>query len=737
MAVVARPRLETMLDRALGHRLALVIADAGFGKTTLLTSWSAGINAVVHDVTSADDDLSRFARNIVDALSLRVPGLSRELTGAIDGGRASADSGEQRARPEAMAELLGSALEQHLLRDIVLVLDNAHLLADRSSVRLLSAMIRHAPPLLHIVLAGRSMPPIPVDRLRDRGELVELHGADLDFTSAEVGELLASVLGMDAAGLAEPIHDVTAGWPAAVRMAIEALNGITVERRAGYVGGLAGEHGLITRLAGRIYQREPPESKRLLAIVALFDEVTVDLLEAIGIQAAEPIAAMVRRGLFLEPGASGDGWYRLHSIAGEAVGRQAPLREHEATQLRVAAATWFAARNLPHAALRALMTAEQHGEVLALLARTGPHLIAHGRADDVVDAIASLPGSMRDESLERLAGEAFQLRGEWERALDCYARAAPEDGSLDAGLAWRMGLIQYLRGELEEALMIYRRGRTETRPTRDTALLLAWTASAYWMRGEAEACGRLAVRAMRVATETDDAQALASAHTVLAMLAALEGDRRANDAHYLKALQHAERAGDVLQMVRIRNNRGSRHLEEGAYLEALAELDIAIRLADISGFAAFGALALCNRGEARVGLGRLEEAQGDYLASIAAFDSLDSGLVANPMERLGSLYHLRGELAAAKDIFERALRRAEVPGDVQAMIPALVGLARLLAAEDPARAGALADRAVAIGTGIELAAAFLAAGWVALARGDRSAARQHAGTAADIARSRR
>lgn len=726
-----------MLDLALGHRLALVVADAGFGKTTLLTSWSSGINAVLHDVSQADADLSRFAKNVVDALRLRVPELSQDLAGAVDSGHPPDTSGEQRARPDAIAEMLGGALERHLRRDAVLVLDNAHLLSDGASLRFLAGLIRNAPPLLHLVVASRTALPVPVDRLRDRGEVLEIHGADLDFVAEEVADLLTAVLGAGAADLAEAVHQATAGWPSAVRLATEALRDVPAAKRAAYVAGLAGEHGRITELAGTIYRNEPPEAKRLLAVVALFDEVTVALLEGLGIDAAEPVSALLRRGLFLEPGSSGSGWFRLHAIAGDAVARHGPLPEAEACRLRVAAAKWFAANNLPYAALRALGDAGQHADVAELLVRSGQQLMNHGHADAVVLAVASLPPGMRDAALERLAGEAYQLRGEWDQALACYARAAPAEGSLDAGLAWRMGLIRYLRGELVEANEIYLRASIDDRPTRDVALLLAWQASGYWMRGDGESCGRLVVQAMRAATEVDDPQALAAAHTVLAMLAALEGDRRANDAHYLKALQYAERAGDILQMVRIHNNRGSRHLEEGSYLEALAELDIAIRLADLSGFAAFGALALCNRGEAQLGLGRLEEAQGDFIASVSAFERLGSGLVANPLEKLATLHYLRGELAAARDAFERAAKQAEDEGDVQALVPALVGLALLLAAEDVELATELAERAVAVGTGIDLARAVLAAGSVALAAGDRASAVEHAQRAASIAADRR
>src|SRR4030095_3138683 len=115
-------------------------------------------------------------------------------------------------------------------------------------------------------------------------------------------------------------------------------------------------------------------------------------------------------------------------------------------------------------------------------------------------------------------------------------------------------------------------------------------------------------RSSDLATACGDDRALAAAHTAMAMLAALEGDRAANDAHYLRALQAAERAGDVLHLARIRANLGSRSTEEGFYREALVELEAAVRLAELSGYAAVLALAQTNRGEAQLGLGRLDEA---------------------------------------------------------------------------------------------------------------------------------
>ncbi|MGH3716765.1 MAG: tetratricopeptide repeat protein, partial [Micromonosporaceae bacterium] len=710
--MLPRRRLEAMLDQALSHRLALVIADAGFGKTTLLATWASGINAVIHDVTPADRDLSRFVRHVVDALRLRVPDLPYVLTTAAEGGHSPDSDTEARDRPDATAELLGRALEQHMLRDAALVLDNVHLLGDGPAARFLAGLVRHAPPLLHMVLASRTPPPMPTDRLRSRGDLVELHGAQLDFTGEEVAELLTAVLGEDAAGLAGTVRAATAGWPAAVRLCVEALRDVPPADHARQVARLAGGHGRITQLAGAVYEQEPDEVKRLLRTIALFDEVTAELLEALGQPAKAQIAVMLRRGLFLEPGTSGPGWYRLHTLTAEVVSRHDPTPDAEATRLRVAAAGWFTTHGLPQAALRSLIAAERYDDVVGVLADSGTPLLNHGHGDQVVRAVTGLPDALRTRAVERLAGEAYQQRGDWEQALKCYARAAPDSGPLDPGLAWRTGLIYYLRGELNAALAAYQRGEVGATPTRDSALLLAWTASCHWMRGEPDTCGRLAAQALRTATAADDAQALAAAHTVLAMLAAYEGDRRANGAHYLKALQYAERAGDVLQLVRIRCNHGSHHVEEGAYLEALAELDIAIRLADLSGFAAFGALAMTNRGEASLGLGRLEEAQRDFEAAVATFEGLGSHLVANALHKLGTLQALRGEAPAARRSFTRAVRYAEQTGDAQTLAPALSGLARLLAEEDPETATELADRAVAAGTGISAVGALLAAAWV-------------------------
>ena len=106
--------------------------------------------------------------------------------------------------------------------------------------------------------------------------------------------------------------------------------------------------------------------------------------------------------------------------------------------------------------------------------------------------------------------------------------------------------------------------------------------------------------------------------------AALDGDRSGNEAHYLRALEYAERAGDLLQRIRIHSNRGSRHYEEGSYQESIEETSEALRLAELTGIVVFRALALLNRGQATFRLGSLDEAMADFEGAREQWQRLQS-----------------------------------------------------------------------------------------------------------------
>jgi ATP/maltotriose-dependent transcriptional regulator MalT/DNA-binding SARP family transcriptional activator len=737
--LLRRERLLERLDEALRRRLTTVVAGAGFGKSTLLSAWAAGVNCAWYGASSDDTSLAAFSRGIADALRLRVPGLPADAAGAVTATAGPGAEQDEPARARGFAAAVCESLQSELRRDLVLIVDDVHEIeAAPGATQVIESLCRQAPDRLHVVLASRSELRFPIERLRGQGHVLELSSGDLAFDVDETRALVTTLAGPEAAEAAVELQRATGGWPAATRLAVEALRGVAHEDRPAALARIRRPEGpLIPYLAAEVFANERPEVETLVTTVAPLERFSAELCEALGVEDASRILpSLARRGLFVELQGNAAGWYALGSPVREfALSRHRPSRA-DVRRVQSIAARWFEEHDEPEEALRCVTAVDDAGEVARILTTSGPALLARGSVDTVLDAVAHLPPDRLSPALEQLAGEAFQVRGEWERALLCFDRAAGSSDSLPPGLAWRMGLLRHLGGRLDEAFSSYDRA-TEEGDRRDVALLLAWRASAHWLRGDREACSADAARAFAVASDAGDAQALAAAHTVFAMLAALDGDRGANDAHYLKALDYAQQAGDVLQLIRVRTNRGSHHVEECAYEEAIAELDLALRLADIAGFAAFRALALNNRGEALAKLGRFDEAVADLEAARNLYQRLGSRMVAYPLEKLGDVYRVRGQLALARAAFEEAVAQSEAAGDLQGLAPSLAGLARTIIADEPEHAARLSERALSLGEGLSHVQVLLSAGWVALARGEREHAADHALQAGATARSRR
>jgi DNA-binding SARP family transcriptional activator len=737
-AWVDRPELLRRLDDVGARQLVTVVAGAGFGKSTLLAAWVARVHAAWYSLAPEDASLPNFLRGLMDALRLRLPNLPDALGTAL--ASSLGPDAEELAPADGFAAALGQALELGLSSDLVLVLDDVHELPTGGpSARLVEGLARHAPARFHLVLSSRAEPPFPIQRLRGRGQVLEVDGGLLALGLEETGELLAAALGPDGRELSEPVHRMTGGWPAAICLAVESLRRQHPRERAASMAGLRRPGGLLFGyLAEEVLAREDPVLRELVRRVAPLRRFTAELCRAIGVDAdAAMLARLARRGLFVQPRSTVDGWFVLNDLVREVVLASMPLEPGELRVLHRRAASWLATGGHLEEALSSVVACDDPPATAAFLVEHGSAMLASGATDGVVAAAAGLPAELRSAAVEQLEGEARQVKGDWQGALECFRRAAGNERLLAPGLAWRTGLIHYMRSELNQALEAFRRARLDGVPDADQALLLAWTATVHFLRNEADACREAAKRALAAAMACGDDRALAAAHTAMAMLAALEGDRAANDAHYLRALQAAERAGDVLHLARIRANLGSRSTEEGSYREALVELEAAVRLAELSGYAAFLALAQTNRGEAQLGLGRLDEAIAELEAATVTYQRMGSHKVAYPLGDLGLVYRERGDLALAKAAYEEAIGFAELSGDLQGLVPALAGLARVLAGDEPERAAELADRALGYGPGMAWVEAQLAAGWVALAAGERERASAAAAAAAAAAGTRR
>lgn len=735
-----RPRLIARLEAAAELRLTTVVAGSGFGKSTLLDSWASRRPVACCTLTPADRRPNHLARRLVATLQPHVAQLPIDLKTAVAGTDGPVPDGDDPARARTLGTLLCAALHDVLTGDIVLVLDEVDLVdASRPATELVETLIRQAPNRLHVVLARRQPLPFPVERMEQSGGVTALTAADLAFTVDETRDVLTRGVGEAAGTLAPAAHAGTAGRPAAVRLLAAVLANQPPDDWAGWVSGLpAAWDDQLGELAVAAYEAHPLQPRELLRTVASLPAFTAPLCEHLGQATAEiTVTELARSGLFVHAVDDRRGWFTVSRLARQSLERRLALHTWEAESLHRRAAAWFESVGAFQEALQTLAAVGAAEPMAALLARRTAAGLRDVDHATVIDALDVLPRSGRSPQLEQLVGESLQRAGDWEGALVALERAAGDGTEIPAGVAWRLGLVHYLRGELDNALAAYGRARLDGGEPGDEASVLAWTASVHWLRGNVRASRELADRAMTIAMGADDSRALALAHTALALLSANDGDRAANHAHYARALHHAERAGDLLQVVRIRGNLASLHLEEGAFDDAIAQADVAIALADVAGLASLRALALTNRGEARFRLGRLEQATSDLEDARALYERVGSRGVAYPLLKLADVHRERGDLALARAEYEEAIRHAEAACDRQCLVPALTGLADVRAGEDPDGARRLAERAIAAGPGIGYTRAALAAARLALARDDADEATRWSRLAADDAARRR
>ena len=193
--VVARPRLTARLDEGCRGGLVVVSAPAGFGKTTVICDWVAAGPPGDRDVGVAwlsldegDNDLARFLTYLVLAVRTTSSQVGEQMLARL-----------RSAQPVPTDEVLTTLLNEvaELPHDVVLVLDDFHVIDSEEVDQAMVFLIEHLPPQLHVVIATREDPRMPLARWRARGVLTELRAADLRFTLAETTEFLRTVMRLD------------------------------------------------------------------------------------------------------------------------------------------------------------------------------------------------------------------------------------------------------------------------------------------------------------------------------------------------------------------------------------------------------------------------------------------------------------------------------------------------------------------------------------------------------------
>jgi LuxR family transcriptional regulator, maltose regulon positive regulatory protein len=346
--LVPRPRLLKRLAEGMGRELVLVCTPAGFGKTTLLADWARQEQRPVAwlSLDASDNDPTRFWRHVAAALDGLHPGMAERVAAVLDGLQSTSS---EAVAATVVNELAGAGDE------LVLVLDDYHLIDAPPVHQSLAFLLEHLPPQAHLVVASRSDPPLPLARLRGRGQLAELREADLRFTPEEAAELLRVAVGTDLPEAAvTALADRTEGWVAGLQLA--ALSARGHPDTGAFVEGFSGRHRyVLDYLTEEVLERQPEPLRAFLLETSLLERLSGPLCQAVtGRGDSQRLLEQAERAnLFLVPLDEVRGWWRYHHLFADLLhARLQQQRPELVPQLHRSAAAWFEAHGLADDAIR-------------------------------------------------------------------------------------------------------------------------------------------------------------------------------------------------------------------------------------------------------------------------------------------------------------------------------------------------------------------------------------------------
>ena len=544
--LVPRPRLADMLDEGLARGLTLVCAPAGYGKTVLLTDWArrGPLPVAWLSLDAGDNDPARFWRHAAAALGRARPGLA-ERVGPLLGPPA----------PPSYEGLVTALINQLTAEpgadEALLVLDDYHLIDSEAVHESLGFLIEHRPPGLRVVLASRSDPPLPVARLRGRGQLTELRAAELRFTADEAAALLRHL----AAGAGAALPDAavaaltarTEGWAVGLQLAGLSLRGHS--DAAGFVAAFAGRHRYVLDfLAEEVLERQSEQVRTFLLETSVLERLSGPLCDAVTGRpdCQAQLEQVERAGLFLVPLDELRGWWRYHHLFADLLrARLQAEQPARLAQLHCNAAAWYEDHGLADDAIRHAVAAGEMTWAARLIERHFDTVYSlRGEAATIHRWLTAIPGDM------------IETRP---RLLMAQAQLAAASGRLDA--------VEPLLDAAEHAGAVEEPfeptiGRAASLLVNVPALKALCQAYLAQFRGDAEAT---AVLAARVLTESGAGESLAGsiAEGFLAVAEWLRGDLAAAERAFVSRIaafraagQHTTAAWSGYSLVQIQRAQG-------------------------------------------------------------------------------------------------------------------------------------------------------------------------------------
>jgi DNA-binding SARP family transcriptional activator len=674
---LARPRLSARLAESLDARATVVVAGAGYGKSTLVARFlsESEIDGVWYALDPTDRDPWSFFRYLVHGIRARVPEFGLRTSGLWESLRYRDD------QVDRFVDVFIRDLEESLGGRLVLVLDRVECLdGGEAGVAALRRLLTYLPGSLHLILVGRSLPKLGIPGLAAEGAVRILQAEELLFTHEETRTLLVERFGLDlAAETLAQVHERTRGWVTALQLLRQTAR---LSEKAAIPADLLArtETEIFEYFSEEVLAAEPPETRALLlaaSVPAVLDpEVAADALGRPSIRAQ--LEHLRERRLFLSRLEGGGDLHAFDPLFRDfLLGKlRAEQGERGVAELARAFGLAYARRGDDLQALSYLRQGRADADVLELLRTRGRALLRAGSLDAVREA-ASVG---RAPFLDDLLGEACRLRGDFAAAVGHFEAAVrgPEPAGAEA-----------LQGLAYSLLRMGETGRAEETAERALALVV----------NDPDLSARIlnTLSIVRYRTDRTD-EAIAGWQDALARA------RQARDEHLTRmiahnlGLPHAAR-GDLLRATecfriltsdaspRVGPEEGTAYLNLARIATLRCELPQAARLLDDAweiqrkwGLRGLAADVLEAEGNLLRDSGEAEGAAGRYAAARAAYIELGQ---TEPLDSLGEeealLTARRGEIDRAERAVLEILERSRQSGRSEAIASALLTLGEIRA----------------------------------------------------------
>jgi LuxR family maltose regulon positive regulatory protein len=404
--LVSRPRLIERLNAGLGRKLTLISAPAGYGKTTLVSEWIHTVGAFREtawlSLDEGDNDPKRFWTYLVAALQAVEPTIGQDMLSVL-----------QAPQPPPRETILTGLCNEiaAVPGPFVLVLDDYHLITAQAIHDGLAFLLNHLPPNLHLIIATRTDPPLPIAQLRGQGQLNELRQSDLRFTTDEAVAYLNTRAGLNLSpDNTAALEARTEGWIAGLQMAALSLEGRDAERTTHFIGAFTGSHRyILDYLAEEVLNRQPEPIQTFLHQTSILSRLTGPLCDAVlgkgdpeasdllpptpSASGQEILEYLERSNLFVVPLDDERRWYRYHHLFTDLL--KSTLRQRQSAkeirELHRRASQWYQGEGFLEEAMIHAMTAQDYERAASMIEENIATMLSRSEAPVLLGWIEKLP----------------------------------------------------------------------------------------------------------------------------------------------------------------------------------------------------------------------------------------------------------------------------------------------------------------------------------------------------------